>query len=208
MALKNNLKAWRELANLTIEQLAERVDTSTASISRIETGSQQPRPALLRRFCSFFSQPEAAFYSGEVNVIPVPMGSRRIPVLDYVQAGNWRGMTPNFEEENSIWTDHEYSPRTFALRIIGDSMLPRFHEGDVVIIDPDVQPRPNEFVIAKNGADEATFKQYKERGIDELGRKVVELVSLNDGHPSWRSDRQEFEIQGTMLEHRQYSRRQ
>jgi SOS-response transcriptional repressor LexA len=36
-------------------------------------------------------------------------------------------------------------------------MEPDFKEGDI-IVDPELEPVPGEFVVAKNGDNEATFK--------------------------------------------------
>lgn len=37
-------------------------------------------------------------------------------------------------------------------------MEPDFKAGDVIIVDPEVEPTPGEFVVAKNGGAQATFK--------------------------------------------------
>ena len=55
-------------------------------------------------------------------------------------------------------------------------MLPDFRPGDRVLIDPDVSPRPGDFVAARNTKQEATFKKYRVRGIDEVGQEVFELI--------------------------------
>jgi transcriptional regulator with XRE-family HTH domain len=88
----NNLRAWREQAGLTVEQLAEKLSVSGASISRIEKGTQQPRPELLRRIARFFKVSESAFYGTGASLEPAQIGLRRIPVLDYVQAGSRTGI--------------------------------------------------------------------------------------------------------------------
>lgn len=48
---------------------------------------------------------------------------------------------------------------TFALRVDGDSMEPRFPEGMILVVEPELEARPGDFVIAKNEDNEATFKQ-------------------------------------------------
>jgi transcriptional regulator with XRE-family HTH domain len=45
--MRTHLKAWRKHRGLTLEQLAARVDTTAASISRIENGKQPYTQALL-----------------------------------------------------------------------------------------------------------------------------------------------------------------
>ena len=41
---------------------------------------------------------------------------------------------------------------------------PSFPEGMVIIIEPEMDFQPNDFVIIKNGDDEATFKQLVKDG--------------------------------------------
>lgn len=77
----------------------------------------------------------------------------------------------------------DIGPRGFGLWLRGQSMAPFFNEGDLVIVDPDEAPRPGDYVIASNGKDEATFKKFRPRGIDENGQEVFELVPLNDDFP-------------------------
>ena len=145
-----------------------------------------------------------------VNVAPTPMGAKRIPLISYVQAGHMTEAVDSYAVgagADWILTDLELSPTAFALKIKGDSMLPEFREGDTVIIDPHVQPLPGDFVVAKNGDHEATFKKYRPRGVNEGGETVFELVPLNDDYASMRSDITPVRIIGTMVEHRRYRTR-
>ncbi|WP_391540669.1 LexA family protein [Lonepinella koalarum] len=63
------------------------------------------------------------------------------------------------EDFEYILTDLDVSENAFALKIKGDSMEPDFIEGDVIIVDPKIQPHAGEFVVAVNGDYEATFKK-------------------------------------------------
>lgn len=85
-------------------------------------------------------------------------------------------------------------------------MEPRFHEGDVVVIDPTVVPSPGKFVVANDRTGEATFRQYRSGGINEKGENVYELWPLNPSYAPMRSDRQFLAIVGTMIEHRSYDK--
>lgn len=144
------------------------------------------------------------------NVATAQIGTTQIPVLSYVRAGNWAGVADtNQPSEAHEWliTDLELSDSAFALEIKGDSMLPEFKPGDRVIIDPSVYPQPGDFVVAKNGEEEATFKKYRPRSMDASGNEIFELVPLNDDYPTMRSDVVRIRIVGTMMEHRKYRRR-
>ena len=67
--------------------------------------------------------------------------------------------------------------KVFALRVKGDCMEPEFVEGDVIIVNPHVEPVPGDYVIVKNDAEEATFKQLKKYG------KTPVLHPLNPKYP-------------------------
>lgn len=145
----------------------------------------------------------------EPNVVLAPMGARKIPVISAIQAGMWAEIVDQFQPGDAddwLMTDLELSSSAFALTIRGDSMLPEFNPGDRVIIDPDVAPHPGDFVAAKNGEQEATFKKYRPRGMDAAGNMVFELIPLNDDYPTLRSDVDHIRIVGTMVEHRKYRR--
>ena len=147
---------------------------------------------------------------GHVNVKRADVGAHSIPLISYVQAGVWTTVHDNYQPgdaEEYLLTDQDLSEHAFALEIKGDSMLPEFKPGDRVIIDPLVQPNPGDFVVAKNGHDEATFKKYRPRSMNDRGQVVFELVPLNDDYPSMRSDATPIQIIGTMVEHRKYRKR-
>lgn len=152
---------------------------------------------------------EPRFVATQGNVAPSTIGNRRIPLISYVQAGDWTGVVDTYQPNDAeewLLTDAELSSSSFALEIKGDSMLPEFKPGDRVIIDPEINPAPGDFVVAKNG-DEATFKKYRPRGISDQGTMIFELVPLNEDYPSMRSDIVPIRIVGTMVEHRKYRRR-
>jgi len=144
------------------------------------------------------------------NVKASPMGMRPYPVISHVQAGALKeiavpyGPGDGFDVE---YGDDDASQWSFFLEIEGDSMLPDFRPGDRVLIDPDVSPNPGDFVAARNTKEEATFKKYRVRGIDDSGHEVFELVPLNDNYPVLRSDERHLVVIGTMIEHRRKFRR-
>lgn len=144
------------------------------------------------------------------NVSHAQIGSTHIPLISYVSAGHWTGAVDAFQPNDAhdwLMTDLELSENAFALEIKGESMLPEFRPGDRVIIDPSISPQPGDYVVAKNGEEEATFKKYRPRGMDERGNVVFELVPLNEDYPTMRSDVTHITVVGTMVEHRKYRKR-
>ncbi|CAI0838292.1 Peptidase S24-like [Serratia quinivorans] len=86
-------------------------------------------------------------------------------------------------------------------------MEPEFKEGDLIIVDPELNPLPGDYVVAKNGEHEATFKKYRARGVTQDGQDVFELVPLNPDYPTKSSLTEHIEIIGVLVEHRRLLRR-
>ena len=115
--------------------------------------------------------------------------TRMIPVVSSVQAGHFSEATDPFpvgggEFDIPYLMPYPAGPRTFGLRIHGDSMLDEYQAGDIVIIDPDVEPTSREPVVAKldeNG--DVTFKLYVPKGRDEDGNPIIELHPINPHFP-------------------------
>lgn len=145
----------------------------------------------------------------DTNVRAASVGTRSIPLINYVQAGQLTDIGAAFSGValEYLMTDLDLSSHAFALEIEGYSMAPEFQPGDRVIVDQEVAPTAGDFVVAKNGKEQATFKKYRPRGINASGDEVFELVPLNDDFPTLYSDREHLSIIATMMEHRRYRRR-
>lgn len=153
------------------------------------------------------------------NVEPVLGHMKRIPVLSYVEAGNPNGCGQIQARQSAIdggdfiWVDEELPDDCFALRVVGHSMEPDFHPGDVLVIDPTIHPIPGDFVVASRVSRatddlETTFKKYRPRGYDDHGREIFELVPLNEDYPKYDSRIEMLTITGVLVEHRRSYRRQ
>lgn len=213
VSVGDRIRAIRTARGMTLEQLAFSADVDAGGLSKLERGLQGYSDGMLRQLSAALGVPIADFFAEESNVVPAMVGTRAIPLLDAVQAGKWRAVRArdagtDAEPTEFIVTDLLLGPDAFAMRIRGESMEPRFREGDVVICDPAIHPHPGDFVVASNGSGEAVFKQYRLRGINDQGQEVFELLSLNKLFPSIRSDTMPtMRVVGTMVEHRTYRRR-
>ena len=212
MEIKDWIKAARQLKGWNQTQLGDVVGRTKGNIGHWETGKHMPSLEQIAAIsvATGFPMPALGVQSAAVsNVAPAPMGARRVPVISAIQAGLWGEVVDSFQPGDAdewLLTDIDLSDGAFALDIRGNSMLPDFNPGDRVIIDPEIAPQPGDFVAAKNGEQEATFKKYRPRGMDAHGNIIFELVPLNDDYPTLRSDVQHIRIVGTMVEHRKYRR--
>lgn len=219
MKLGQRMKAQRDQLNLTMQQIADSLGVSRTTVSNWENDVHAPDidklPAIARRL-----QTSVGYLLGETNlpempnIAPASSSSSgtvaRVPLISNVQAGEWTSAMDAYEMgqgKEHIDVDFPVSKGTFALEIIGESMLPDFAEGDRIIVDPAIEPLPGDFVVAKNSTDEAMFKKYRPRGVGKDGKQVFELVPLNPDYPSHHSDVEHITIIGVMVEHRRRRRR-
>jgi len=133
--------------------------------------------------------PDQSPQTGDLR--PAPADTRRIPIISYVQAGSFCEAVDAYARGNGfdeMFIDAglaaKLGPHAFALKVEGDSMRPDFNPGDIVVIDPDLPPRPGDIVVAKLGRESsATLKKYRDRGVDANGVRVIELVPINNDYP-------------------------
>lgn len=122
---------------------------------------------------------------------------KQVPVISWVAAGGWQEACDPFQPGDADeWIASDIKgEKIFALRIKGDSMEPEFTEGDIIILDPQVQTIPGDYVIAKNDEGEATLKQLKQYG------KIQVLHPLNPKYPDIElSEKHEYLIVGKVVE--------
>lgn len=183
----NHLAEWRKHRTLTQEEVADRLHTSKATVSRLEGDKRGLSKKWLDRLGAIYDAtpaellgpPEAAEATAEDR-------SNRVPLIDSVRAGNWNDVTDPYSKGDArrwIPVLLKHGPRAFALVVDGPSMLPEYHDKDVIVVDPDVVPKPGDDVIAKQEDENtATFKRLRIKSYDSRGRPMIELVPLN---PDW-----------------------
>jgi len=67
----------------------------------------------------------------------------------------------------------------YALEISGDSMMPAYRDGDVIIVSPGAPIRRGDRVVVKTKKHEVMVKELKRRT-----SKSIELQSINAEHPN------------------------
>lgn len=135
------------------------------------------------------------------NLSPAPDLRGRVPLISWVQAGEWCDAesisTPDNVEQ---WMDCpvQHSPKTFALKVRGDSMTApsgagrTYPENCVIFVDAEKRsPLNGERIVAcLAGTGSVTFKVYK----NEDGRQW--LQPLNPLHDPIRDT---FHVLGTVI---------
>lgn len=211
------IRTLRRSKKLTQAQLAKVAGVSSPAVTEWEKDSYQPKAASLEAMANLFGVTTEYIMTGNGRSMPkTPTDNtfsnvrinekplKRIPVLDFVQAGTFHetgydGINPKSE----TYTTYENSkPESiFALEVSGLSMTPDFNPGDKLVVDASKLAYPGCYVIAQNGCHEATFKKYRAIGYDEHGRETFELIPLNPDFPIMDSTKQEIRIIGVVVEH-------
>lgn len=111
-----------------------------------------------------------------------------IPVYGRVAAGIPLEMIENIIDTEEISEELARTGEFFALRIHGDSMEPRFAEGDVVIVRQQPNAESGDIVIATVNGTDATCKRLRKY------RDGIELVSNNPTYKPMFYSNEDIEI--------------
>lgn len=210
MKLGQRIKQARQAARMSQHELAAQMAVSIQAVSQWENDKTVPSTNRLLSLGAFLGDD----FLGAGSMPTESAGrmfrpGKYVPLVSRVSAGDWHPAMA-FESAVDMLTV-QWSPKgpAFALEVHGESMLPEFRSGDIIIIDTSIEPLPGDFVVASlEGEQEATFKKYRPRGADDDGNPVIELVPLNPDYPTLTiSAKSPGRIIGTMFEHRSFRRR-
>jgi SOS-response transcriptional repressor LexA len=216
----NRVRSRRKALGLSQSELAKRCGLSQVTISDIERERNDASREIVGLARALQCTPEwlatgegpmegiTQVHSSVIQLVPNALPLRRpmgqsVPLLATVPAGNWREVVDAYAmggADNYVMALEDVGAHGFALRVVGNSMEPEFHEGEVVFVNPDRQPKPGDFVVARNHKLECTLKKYRPRGLNERGEDYYELVPLNEDYPTLRSDFMALEIIGVVVE--------
>jgi SOS-response transcriptional repressor LexA len=205
------IKHERTVKGLTRKALAEL--TESLKISRInnyERGERTPGPEEIKQLAKALEVSPAFLMClsddklGRLNKTP-GLGSL-IPLLDYKQACDPAFHIQKIKDEQysdkvtlipvSPALTERISANAFALEIKDESMTPEFRVNDVLIIDPDTNPNPGAFVIAKlDGNDEVIIRKYKQLSASKTTPEF-ELIALNE---DWAGIRIDHKIKANLV---------
>lgn len=189
------IKEFRKAHNLTTEELAEKIGTTRATVTRYENGVRKANQDVLFQLADIFNISVDDFFpprnSMPSNIIyPLSSGLQQvsIPIIGTIACGD-----PITAEENiEGYTKETFekpvpSGTLFALRCKGHSMEPIIPDGALVTLraQPDVEDDEIAAVLV-DGDNEATLKRVKHQNdmvmlIPE--NKEYTPIILNNANP-------------------------
>lgn len=163
MDIAERVKKRRKKLNLTQSQLAEIVGTDQQAIQRVEAGLTKNPRNLAKLAAALQTSPEyLRFGVGEMdNATVVASAGNYLPLISLVQAGVWTDIQELHHLDVELYPcPIKCSRHAFIVKVEGESMLPRFEEGDLIYVDPDAQVENGSYVVARlDDENQATFKQ-------------------------------------------------
>lgn len=170
----------RELGSPSQEAFGKPLGVTKSAVGQWENGKTEPSAETIFKIERIYKYRAQWIQTGEPpklveprslvvrepsNVEPAESPGT-VPIISWVNAGGWREAIADADSfEGWAHVTVQVRRHTFALRVQGDSMEPDFPAGVFIVVEPDMDPQPGDFVIARNG-DEATFKQLVKDGAD------------------------------------------
>ncbi len=176
---------------MTIEELAEKAAVKASTLQRIARGYQKASPLLMNSLQQAGTLP--VYSAGrlaeapKVSEVAPSQKLRFIPVVSLAVAGR----ATAFEDLPSEWMDRVASdttdPEAFAVDIVGDSMEPRYRDGQRVTLEPSLRPQNGDLVVANLKNDGIVFKLFHLTGPN----KII-LSSYNPVYPALERSEKDF----------------
>lgn len=169
MAIGERIKFFRDKLDMTQDVLAEKIHTTKQTIYKYENNIITNIPSdKIERLAEVFGINPATLMGWETekpNVEPVSIGKTvSIPVYGRIPAGSPAEATEYIEDYIDVPLSTAKGKELLALKVVGDSMYPKYIEGDYVLIQkqPDCESG-QDCAVRVNGSDVTLKKVIKER---------------------------------------------
>lgn len=166
MSIGCRIKIKRKELNLTQEDVAKVVGVTKQTIQKYEnniiTNIPSDKIELLAKALNC-SAPEIMGWDESDNFPPKEkkrLKGVKIPVLGYVRAGIPINAVEEILDYEEITEEMARTGTYFCLQIKGDSMEPKFSEGDVVVIRQQPTVENGEIAVVLINGNDATIKKF------------------------------------------------
>lgn len=159
------IKYFRELNNMTQQDLADKLKTTRQSISRYESGERTTNQDFLFELADIFNVTVDDFFPPREDFVTKVKSVLRIPVLGVITCGEPILAEENFNGYREEIAENVPSGEVFFLETKGNSMTPTIPENSFVMIRKQESVENNEIAaVLVNGDSEATLKRVKYQG--------------------------------------------
>ncbi len=159
--LSKQLKRLRAQQDYTQSGLARQLGVTQQAVARWETDKSSPDPTMLIKIASLLKVSVDELVGNTQEASLSSSQGVKIPVLGSVVAGVPIEAITDILGYEEITPQLSRTGKFFALRIKGESMTPRFEEGDIVIVKQQPDVESGDIAIILINGSEATVKQVK-----------------------------------------------
>ncbi|WP_179038254.1 S24 family peptidase [Limnobaculum xujianqingii] len=201
--LSQNIKYLMVKARInSITELARRLQINQPTLHRLVSGEvKDPKYATLKQIAEYFQVSPIDLAEKKLHELDeghelppeayISLQFNKVPVLGNTQLG-----------VGGLWSDTPYSVGSsdgfiywptkdvdaYALKCVGDSMMPRIKEGEFVIVEPNHSYNSGDEVLVVTQDGEVMVKTFL---FERDG--LLHLMSVNEDHPPVRVSRESVE---------------
>lgn len=189
--MRNRIREFRNKKGLSVQQLADLIGVAQGStISKLETGRQPVKLDHLESIAAALGvEPYELIYFGPEQ----PEKARRLPMIGMVSAGNWSEAIQHADE---YFISADGGPRSFALKVTGQSMNRVIPEGKIIVVDPDdLDLIDGKIYVIMNGDGEACMKRFRASN----GPARFEPDSTEEGHKTIKIGQDQYTVVGRVV---------
>lgn len=188
LKLYSNIKRLREERGLSQDSLAKLTGyTDRSSIAKIEKGLVDLQQSKIELFAKALGTSAKDLVGWEDDEKPLPTKGIIVNVLGRVAAGIPIEAIEDVIDTEEISEEMAKTGEFFGLQIHGDSMEPKFSDGDVVIVRKQNDAESDDIVIAMVNGDDATCKRLKKY------KDGIALISTNPAYDPMYFSKEEIE---------------
>lgn len=165
----------RKSLGLSQAEVARRLEWSPPNYARIEKGRITPSLRSLEAIAEALEVPLSALTGEELagDEVPVVAFASAGPGVEFTDQGYPAGGGMYFLPRPPQFTD----PNGFGVEVAGDSMVPKYEDGQVVMVDTRKRPVSGDYAVVGLMGGDKYVKRYRESG------GVVILESVNPLYP-------------------------
>jgi SOS-response transcriptional repressor LexA len=177
------LRFWRVSQNLTQAEAAKLLDIDRSYLSQVERG-RSPGKALRTRF--LLNEKSSSVKVNGNGAAAYNL--RNLPVLSWAQAGQATDLEQIPRDWDEVVPSDVTDECAFAVRLRGDSMEPKFSDGDIAVLLPGIAATNGEIVVANLRTQGLLCKIMHV----QLDKNLINLSSYNPAYPPTEYHRDEF----------------
>jgi phage repressor protein C with HTH and peptisase S24 domain len=197
--LGERISSIRKMMGKNQQEFADMFDVKQATISSWETNIRQPDIKTLLKIADLGKCTLDWLLTGTESTFTPPINDGTNLISDVsIAQGHWypivgkvrAGSEMIFEDSDVVGTvfiDYHKKNSCFCVVVEGESMAPRLHPGDLVLVDPKETPLSGDIVVVILSDRQMVKKLH----INKNGS--VELHSFNSEYPAIFADREEIQ---------------